>query len=87
MQPTARLAAAASPHLCTSTHAISISPRPPRLTSPHLTSGEPAREPGAQRRVASRRVGAGRAASVRDSVRLVLVMVDEVGGGGGDAEL
>ena len=37
MQPTARLAAAASPHLCTSTHAISIS-AVLRSRAPHLLS-------------------------------------------------
>lgn len=38
MQPTARLAAAELPHLCTSTHAISISPVLRRVVPPSLLS-------------------------------------------------
>lgn len=91
MQPTARLAAAASPHLCTSTHAISISPRPPdtspHLTSPHLTTPLVWWTRAWTRSAAWRRVGTGRCWCPRFGEAGIVGGGDGDGAGGGDAEL
>jgi hypothetical protein len=70
MQPTARLAA--SPHLCTSTHAISISPvlAPPPPSSTRLRPPPPSAPSGPRAYQECRRC-----AGVRDSARLLLLLL------------